>query len=170
MPSVTRNPGDELLRRLGELESRLRALETQRSRPNFGGGASIAFSVSHPTAPSEHVLPLASTVYDTGGVVDLTNNRLVIPIDGVYLVHIGNPGAGTNATSLAWGYGLNGSMSQYSLDAYSSAALRAIRWPQAYVAPFHAGDLVDCRFTPGSGATFVLADAFTLSVDRLHDL
>lgn len=169
MPGLTRNPDDELIRRLVSLESRVQGLETQRSRPFVGGQARAASPQVYPTN-TVVVVDLATAVYDSGGVVDLTANRLTAPVGGVYLVSLGNPDLFANTPGVvSLGYRINGVDDDYSVGA-SFVGECKLTWPQTYVVRLNAGDYVDCTLFAQSGTTYTTTLLpFRVTLDRLHD-
>lgn len=88
MAGLTRNPDDELLRVIRSLESRVRTLETQRSRPAYLAGAGFLPNQSLPSSTTV-VLDMDSVIVDPLGMVDLGADEIVVPASGCYLVVLG---------------------------------------------------------------------------------
>lgn len=169
MPSLTRNPDDELIRRLVSLESRVQGLETQRSRP-FIGGQAVASSPQTHASSGTTLVDLASSAYDSGGVVDTANDRLVAPVAGVYLLVISNPELTSDGPWVELGYWVNGTATETGRGAFVPGVGSMLLWPQTYVVSLNEGDYVDCRVFSSTGATLVRTQtAFRVTLDRLHD-
>lgn len=97
MPSLTRNPDDELIRRLVSLESRVQGLETRRSRPAVMAGAGFAGGQSLPTN-SYTALDMNAVLFDPLGMVDLAANTITVPHAGVYSVTLKASASGSQTS------------------------------------------------------------------------
>lgn len=171
MAGLTRNPDDELLRVIRSLESRVRTLETQRSRPYVGGQAGIDYSSGF-TPNVWNTVTLDSVVYDSGGVVDTANNRLHAPSSGAYLILVGGGYIYSNGTYVSMVYRVNGTPvvgGSVSADDPSGLGMPTITDTQAHLARLNAGDYVDFAVN-GDGAPMGSTGPYQVGMIRLHDL
>lgn len=168
MPALTRNPDDELLRVIRSLESRVQALETRRSRPSVGGRAKIEYSQGF-TPNVWDKLSFDSVDYDSGGVVDLDNDRLHAPSTGAYLVLIGSPylySTGTYVSMMIW---VNGSPVFGGGAGNDDSVLPTINVPQAHLLRMNEGDYAEFMVS-GDGGEVKSDSPFSVGIARLHDL
>ena len=161
MPGLTRNPDDELIRRLVSLESRVQGLETQRSRPAVTAGAGFAGGQSLPSN-AYTALDLSSVLFDTDGMVDLGANTITVPFGGVYSMTVKASASGSQ-TSGGVDLLVNGvrTFDMGSQGSFSSVCLTvALR--------VDASDVLSAEFHIGGGPSTVLAGSF-MTVTRVSD-
>lgn len=164
MPSLTRNPDDELIRRLVALESRVRGLETQRSRPSVA--ACAQFRGSQTLAANTFVgLDIQTVVFDTAGLVSLTADTLTVPHPGSYMVVIMSAASGVGMAFGGSHVVLNGSrvftMNTPAVSGYASACLTS-------ALSLDAGDVISAEYRPDGATAALVAGSFIL-VTRLSD-
>lgn len=90
MGSVTRDTNLRIVDQLYALERRVRALESRR-KPEYVGFQVI--SGSQALALGTNTIDLTSTNIDTGGIVDLTGNKVTLPWEGYYQLFLKIPPA-----------------------------------------------------------------------------
>lgn len=178
MPGLTHNPDDKFIRALLSLESRVAALENRSRRPTVGGKVSCTPSQSITPGSTYVVIDFASTVYDTGGVVDLGDNRLYAPVPGSYTLTVGNPqftGSGGSSLVLLMGVMKNGAVlgggnNKFS-KAYDGSAAYLVD-PSSYVLELEAGDYVQlyARTDGPVTAPQTGSGGFDVTLHRLHDV
>lgn len=161
MPGLVRNPDDELLRRLVDLESRLRNLETQRSRPAVMAGAGFAGGQSLPTN-AYTALDMNAVLFDPLGMVDLAANTITVPHAGVYSVTIKASASGSQ-TSGGVDLLING-VRVYDMGSQGSFSVACM----TVAVKLAASDVLSAEFHLGGGSATVLAGSYMFAT-RVSD-
>lgn len=162
MPSITRNPDDELIRRLTSLESRLQSLETQRSRPAVVAGVGFRGGQALP-ANTYTTLDMNTVKFDSSGMVDLANDRIKVPYAGVYTVTVAAMASGSQ-TSGNVEILVNGSIVADQGGPNGGFSTVCVTYAQA----LSAGAAVSAQFVVGGGAATLLAGAYMV-LTRISD-
>ena len=97
MPSVNANPDAFLINKINDLESRIRTLETRRTG-NFAA-FQVLSSIQSVTGSVFNTIGLTSTNIDTGGIVDLAGDKVTLPWEGYYNIHLTLPPASPSVST-----------------------------------------------------------------------
>jgi hypothetical protein len=175
VPALTRNPDDELIRRLLALERQVAAIGTlsHRTAPackmlentpqTFTGAAGAAVV---------NLVSSDSACYSTPGMADDTNHRVVIPSAGVYLQLVKVP-CFTGADQIAvCDIRINGGL-VYPEQEFIFTAGEHHDYTFAAITKLQKGNLLDLTFsfaTHNTAASSNSQETIALSVERLHDI
>jgi hypothetical protein len=175
MPALTRNPDDELIRRLLALERHVAAIGTLSHRTAPAAKMLENTPQTFTGAAGPAVVNLVSTefaCYSTPGMADDANHRVVIPSAGVYLQVVKVPSF-TGADQIAvCDIRINGGL-VYPEQEFIFTAGEHHDYTFVAVTKLQRNNLLDLTFsfaTHDTAASSNSQGTIALTVTRLHDI